>query len=397
MIRTALLSTPILFAAAAAAVQPSAQPQLVPAIAPLDPAAPARLGESHIDVVFVLDTTGSMGGLIDGAKQKIWSIANTIATAKPRPEIRMGLVAYRDRGESYITKLTPLTDDLDAVYAELMALTAEGGGDTPESVNEGLHDAVTSFDWSAQPSALRLIYLVGDSPPHMDYEGDVKYEASCEMAAKRGIIVNTIQCGSYVRTTPIWQEIARSSEGDFFQIEQSGGVVAVATPFDTDLAKLTIDLEATVIPYGDTAAVAEQAARHERAQDLAEAAPTEALAARAMYKASDAGIASLCGRQELIQDCLDKKVDLAKLPAEQLPEAMRSMTPAERQAYVHTKASERDGLRKQIQALNIKRQEHITNVVAAEGTPQDSFDAAVIRTLQRQAARCNIAFDADSK
>lgn len=397
MIRTILLTTPVFIAAAAAAVQPATPSQPVPATAPSEPAAPAHLTESHIDVVFVLDTTGSMGDLIDGAKQKIWSIANTIATAKPRPEIRMGLVAYRDRGESYITKLTPLTDDLDAVYAELMAFTAEGGGDTPESVNQGLHDAVHGFAWSAEPSALRLIYLVGDCPPHMDYEDDVKYEATCELAAKRGIIVNTIQCGSYEETTPIWQQIARLSEGEFFQVELSGGVVAVATPFDADLAKLTIDLEATVIPYGDTAAVAEQTLRQERAQDLSEAAPTEALAARAMYKASDAGIASLCGRQELVQDCLDKKVDLATLPAEQLPEAMRSMSPAERQAYVDAKSGERESLRKQIQALNLKRQGHITTVLAAAGTTQDSFDAAVIQALKRQSARCNIAFDADPR
>src|ERR1043165_5364898 len=73
--------------------------------------------EARIDVVFVLDTTGSMSGLIEGAKQKIWAIANQIASAKPHPVVRMGLVAYRDRGDEYITKLTALTDDLDAVYS----------------------------------------------------------------------------------------------------------------------------------------------------------------------------------------------------------------------------------------------------------------------------------------
>jgi len=88
-----------------------------------------------IEVMFVLDTTGSMSGLIAAAKEKIWSIANTLASADPAPEIKMGLVGYRDRGDAYITTFTDLFDDLDAVYTQLMRFQADGGGDTPESVN----------------------------------------------------------------------------------------------------------------------------------------------------------------------------------------------------------------------------------------------------------------------
>ena len=79
-----------------------------------------------IEVVFVLDTTGSMSGLIAAAKEKIWAIANTLATAKPAPVIKMGLVGYRDRGDAYVTTYTALTDDLDAVYANLMKFQAAG-------------------------------------------------------------------------------------------------------------------------------------------------------------------------------------------------------------------------------------------------------------------------------
>ena len=70
-----------------------------------------------IDVMFVLDTTGSMGELIATAKEKIWSIASTMAAAQPAPELRMGLVAYRDRGDAYVTKRFDLNDDLDSMYA----------------------------------------------------------------------------------------------------------------------------------------------------------------------------------------------------------------------------------------------------------------------------------------
>src|SRR5512140_2961024 len=93
---------------------------------------PTSKPKPRIEVCFVLDTTGSMGGLIEGAKQKIWSIANEMISAKPTPEIRIGLVPYRDRGDEYVTKTFDLTNDIDAVYATLRTFQAAGGGDEPE-------------------------------------------------------------------------------------------------------------------------------------------------------------------------------------------------------------------------------------------------------------------------
>ena len=75
-------------------------PQLIAKNIAVNPPVNHHITNNHpkIDVVFVLDTTGSMGGLIQTAKEKIWSIATTMASAQPAPEIRIGLVAYRDRG-----------------------------------------------------------------------------------------------------------------------------------------------------------------------------------------------------------------------------------------------------------------------------------------------------------
>jgi Mg-chelatase subunit ChlD len=92
-----------------------------------DPKEPAK--KPRIEVCFVLDTTGSMSGLIEGAKEKIWSIANEMIAAKPRPELELALIGYRDRGDEYVTKLTDLTADIDAIHAKLMEFTANGGGE----------------------------------------------------------------------------------------------------------------------------------------------------------------------------------------------------------------------------------------------------------------------------
>ena len=203
-----------------------------------------------VEVVFCLDTTGSMGGLIDGAKAKIWAICNQIANGKPIPDLKVGLVAFRDKGDAYITKVIDLSDDLDAIHGHLKKFQAAGGGDLPESVNQALDDSVNKVKWSTDKKTLRIIFLVGDAPPHMDYTDDVKYPVTCKKAVEKGIIINTIQCGVDPNCTKYWKDIAVKSEGSFAAIPQRGGVVAIATPFDARLAKINKELTGTTLVYG---------------------------------------------------------------------------------------------------------------------------------------------------
>jgi len=223
----------------------------------------------RIEVCFVLDTTGSMGGLIEGAKQKIWSIANEMISTKPTPELKLGLIGYRDRGDEYVVKSFQLTDDIDSIYGHLRDFKAEGGGDEPESVNEALAEAIEKMPWSQDRKVLKIIFLVGDAPPHLDYADGPKYPELCRIAAKKDLIINTVQCGNIAETTPIWKEIAKLSEGSYAAIAQSGGVAVIATPMDNELARLNKKIGATLIPYGDAALQREVAAK----QAFAESAP----------------------------------------------------------------------------------------------------------------------------
>jgi hypothetical protein len=113
-----------------------------------------------VEVAFVLDTTGSMGGLIEGAKRKIWSIATAIVDTNPDADIRMGLVAYRDIGDEYVTRKFELTSDIQDLYANLLELKARGGGDWPESVNEALDTAVNKMKWTDGGDVRRIVFLV---------------------------------------------------------------------------------------------------------------------------------------------------------------------------------------------------------------------------------------------
>ena len=107
-----------------------------------------------VDIVFAVDTTGSMGGLLDGAKRTVWSIANQVRSIDPNADLRVGLVAYRDLGDDYVTKDFALTEDLDAMYVELSGYQAAGGGDVPENVDAELYDSVHRMKWRDGTSAV---------------------------------------------------------------------------------------------------------------------------------------------------------------------------------------------------------------------------------------------------
>ncbi|MDH3282706.1 MAG: VWA domain-containing protein, partial [Gammaproteobacteria bacterium] len=238
------------FTAGTVAVYPLAQSHGTVVVVDPNPMAPVATQADKLEVVFVLDTTGSMGGLIETAKDKIWSIANTMASAQSAPQIKMGLVAYRDRGDAYVTRVVDLSTDLDSMYATLMDFRADGGGDGPESVNQALYDAVHKISWSQDQNAYRVVFLVGDSPPHMDYQDDVKYPQTLALAKQKGIVVNTIQCGRNGRALQAWQQMAQLGDGRYFQVEQAGGAVALATPFDEELAEMSRKLDDTRLYYG---------------------------------------------------------------------------------------------------------------------------------------------------
>lgn len=304
------------------------------------------------EVVFVLDATGSMSGLIEGAKQKIWSIANSIISQDPAPEIKIGLIAYRDRGDEYVTQLMDLTDDIDAVYAKLQSFRAQGGGDMPESVNQALNEAVTKMSWSpADQNVYRVIFLVGDCPPHMDYQDDVKYPETCKLAMEKFIIINTVQCGNQTETTPIWQEIAKKSEGQFVQIAQTGGMIVIRTPYDDEITELTKELSSTVIPYGSMETQAAVVGKLRRA----EVADAMLNASRAAYNIKSGGRA-VQGKGDLVQSLADKDIAMEAVEEESLPEDMKGLSKEELEKVVKEKTAKRAEINAKILDLSKKRE-----------------------------------------
>ncbi|HPC82239.1 MAG TPA: vWA domain-containing protein [Thermoanaerobaculaceae bacterium] len=353
------------------------------------PAAPARPAakQPHIEVCFVLDTTGSMSGLIAGAKAKIWSIANQLVAAKPTPKLKVALLAYRDRGDAYVTKVFDLSEDIDAVYANLQTFEAAGGGDTPESVNQALREAVTRISWSPDPEVYKAIFLVGDCPPHMDYPDDTPYAETCKAAVKKGIIINTVQAGAHAETTPIWKEIASLAEGSYVAIPQSGGVQVIATPFDEEISRLNAEVGKTIVPYGDE----KDRGAVRTKQAMAEAAPAPAAADRLAFNVATGKVVQ--GGGDLVDAVGAGYIKVNELKEEQLPAEMQGMTPAQREAYVKQQAARRAAVQKQIGELLAKRRAYI-EAEQKKGGPRDGFDDQVEAVIRAQAAKKGISYPA---
>jgi uncharacterized protein YegL len=363
-----------------------------------DPHEPPVVREQNADktleMVFVLDTTGSMGGLIDGAKQRIWGIVNEVMQTPAKPNVRVGLVAYRDNGDQYVTQVLPLTNDLDKVYTTLMEYRADGGGDGPENVRRGLADGVRKAGWSKPTgNTAQIVFLVGDAPPHDDYPQEPDTLTTTAEAVKAGMVVNTIQCGADPQTQAVWQQIARRGEGQYFAIAQDGGVQTIASPYDSRLSELGNKLGATYLAYGGGAGPGGARYREEaKARQVstettvAASAPVAAQADRAVNKAlnRDAYVG------DLLQSIENNSVKLDEVKAEDLPEDLRKLSADERKKEVERRLAERQKIRDEIVSLKKQRDDYVNAERKKHSGTRTGFDAAVASALKEQLAKKGI-------
>jgi hypothetical protein len=338
---------------------------------PVHEATPAQTGKHAVDVVFAVDTTGSMGGLIDGAKRTVWSIATHIRKTDPNAELRIGLVAYRDIGDDYVTRDFALTTDLDAVFAELASYRAAGGGDTPEDVDAALDVVVHKMRW--RTDAKKLVFLVGDAPPAS--RGDVPtFELSARAAGEQQIIINTIRCGWDHDTETAWQQIAALGHGQFSTIQQDGGVQQVATPYDAKLAEISARIDSTTVIVGDEAKRAE----YGRNMAAAAAAPAPAKADRAMYYATKGGAR---GAADLVGGVADGSISVDKVAPASLPADLRAMDAPALKMEIGKRATHRKAAEAELSAVAKQREEYLKSR-AKDG--EGGFDTKVKAAIDAQ-------------
>jgi hypothetical protein len=331
-----------------------------------------------VEIVFVVDTTGSMS-LIEPMKQKIYGLCNLILSARPMPELRVGLVAFKDRDspgnkEEYVIKPFDLRENLDEVFAEFKTYTATGGGDTPEAVNDALNHALTKLSWTKDRRGIRMMFLIGDAAPHMDYIDDVKYQVTCKRAAELGIPIHAIQSGTDKECEEHFGAIARLSGGVHLKVDSNGGFKNWNTDFDAKMRELSLQLFRSAMPFGPGAQREQATKRMEQLAGLT----GEALLDRAALLCRTRRV----GTDDLLDATMVGRVRLAEMKAEEMPEALRLLPENQRVAQLEKLIDQRQKLIDAIGELDRKRVSSLLKLIEAN---PNGLDAQIFLTFRKRA------------
>lgn len=340
--------------------------------------------DPRIQLAVLLDTSGSMDGLISQAQTQLWKIVNEFAIAERdgrQPDLEVALYEYGKSSllaeEGYIRMILPLTTDLDAVSEELFALRTNGGD---EYCGWVIQDAVGDLAWSASDRDFKAIFIAGNEP---FTQGGVDFRDACRASIDKQIVVNTIHCGPYQDgVAGLWQEGALLADGKYMNIDQEQAIVHVDAPQDREIARLSAELNATYIPYGSEGVAN---AERQEAQDLNARALAPAVSAeRALFKASGHYKNTAW---DLVDAFAEEEVDLSDLDEGALPENMQSMTDEERKTYVEESLQKREDIQEQIQRLSDERKKFVAEKKKeiSDGEP-DTLDEAMIEAIREQAS-----------
>ncbi len=186
--------------------------------------APASVAKK-LDLMFVIDTTGSMGDELRYIQTELYDvIAKVKANFEQNVSIRLSVNFYRDHDDTYIVSSNEFTTDISAAVAELAKQYPDGGGDYPEAVDEALEDAVKNHDWDV--GAVKLMFFVLDAPPHSDRQGTP--ERICEnaiLAAEQGIrVIPVASSGVDTETELIMRSLAAITGGTYVFLTNDSGI-----------------------------------------------------------------------------------------------------------------------------------------------------------------------------
>ncbi len=344
----------------------------------------------RVDIVLLLDCSGSMRFALDAARSQFWRIASSVATAEPRPKLRIGLMAYGMKADEF--PMVPLNDDLIAVYDQLLRLDiSRNAGD--EWVGEAIASASGRF-WtpeataaakalweSEQPLAaeeappLRIYFVFGNETV---YQGPSNAVDIAKLLPPLGH-VNTVHCINPRHESPGdadgWLKVAEAGQGVAMRLDTGGDPMLVITPYDRDLARLNRRLTASYVPIGvlgdwmtqrqqnvDKAAAnlprsveADLAVALAAWNDGLEGWDLVARVMRILSESDPATYEAIVLGQDHLVDLSIVEEAVRFVEPDQLPKAFARMTIPERAAAVAKAATEREKLRREIAELAIKR------------------------------------------
>jgi hypothetical protein len=372
-----------------AACQNSTQAQTATADVVDDPVAVATTppATKKIKLAILLDTSGSMSGLIEQAKSQLWNIVNELAKAEHdglKPELEMALYQYGNDGlsarEGYIQMVSPLTNDLDQISADLFALSTNGGS---EFCGHVIQTSLNQLDWAAGQEDYKVIFIAGNEA---FTQGNIAYDVVCKDAKERGIVVNTIFCGDFqagINTS--WKDGADLAGGKYFSIDHNSKTEFIDSPYDDEIAELNTRLNTTYIAYGSRGvqkkALMEQQDENAKVYGSANATKRAVAKSSSVYKSKS---------WDLVEASKEKDFDIDKLEEDTLPAEMQGKTTEEKNQIIAEKENERASIKAKILELNKKREAYV--VEQRKGKAANQLDNAIVSAIRLQAKNRQFTF-----
>ena len=332
-----------------------------------------------VDVVVVLDTSGSMENLLDATRARLWDVVNELGRMQPTPELRVGLISFgtekATEDDGFIIQHVDLTDELDEAYAELMELTIGGG---EEYVGRALNEAVDDMSWSPEYDALRIVFVAGNEAAD---QGDEDFRVAASAARDRDIIVNALYAGNREQgVVEKWHEVAQTGAGNFSAIDPAVGSIQIATPQDDMLLELNGSLNTTYVPYGEkgSAGLANQIAQDSNASRLGVQSCSSRIVAKggALYNNAS---------WDLVDKSLEEGFHWEMLSLADLPEELREMSDEERNGFIQAKRTEREQIQTKIQEASAAREAFVRQA-RAERLTDPGLGEAMRQVIREQAA-----------
>lgn len=342
-----------------------------------------------VQMAILLDTSGSMEGLIEQAKAQLWKIVNEMALAKKdgqSPRLEVALYEYGKSSipasEGYIRLLVPMTTDLDKISEELFKLQTNGGD---EYCGQVIQSATRELQWNRSNDHLKVIFIAGNEP---FTQGTVDYKITCKEAISKGIIINTIFCGDHqegINTN--WKDGADLADGKYINIDHNQQIVHINAPQDKEIITLGEKLNKTYIAYGKGGESMQQrqVAQDSNAASMGSAVSAQRAVTKASYQYNNAS-------WDIVDAEKEGKINVDELSEEDLPEEMKEMSKKERKTYIETKKKEREQLQARITQLRKERDEYVAKQRKTM-TKDNTLDEAVLHAIREQAKTKKYKFE----
>lgn len=383
MLKKTILATLILASTSAYATKPVLPEILQPTKHVVEVPSFARTGPT-IQVAILLDTSGSMDGLINQAKSKIWNIINELSKANKGNEditLQVGLFEYGKQSiskhEGFLQMLSPLSNDLDMLSEKLFELRTNGG---EEYAGKVILESVNRMQWSDHKDDLKLIIIAGNESFE---QGDIPTKFSIDKATKNNIVVNTVFCGDYNKGISMgWKQGAERSGGKYLNIQQDKKIIRIVTPYDDQIIILGNKLNNTYIGYGAQAKMKKERQITQDSNALMESksmmADRSIAKASAQYKNDSWDITSVYEEDE---------AEGLKVAKEQSAH-FKNMSDKDIKAEIEMKAKERTKLKKEISILEEKRSDFINN----KTSDSSDFGSVLLKNVKEQAENKGFVF-----